>query len=260
MRWLVAVVFSIFMLPVLAADIYVESGHQVHIDGEIRTGDAERVASLISGMRYLSIFSVKSPGGNVEEALRISTLIEGTNSGFVIKRGEICASACFFMFIASKERYANAFYGKEGQSPTSEKLARGYRYVGIHRPYLASKDEVTAASADKQETLMQVVRDYLRKKQVPQYLVDEMMWRASNRIYWLREKDVDLLGNYIPGYEEVLIKECGYNKNAEIDSWTNDRRNQFNNCSNDVWLREYLPLQDSYIKRLATGWRPWGKR
>ena len=49
MKWLVAIVSSIFLLPVLAADIYVERGHQVHIDGEIRTGDAERVASLISG-------------------------------------------------------------------------------------------------------------------------------------------------------------------------------------------------------------------
>ena len=260
MRWLVAIVSSIFLFPVLAADIYVEKRVEVHIDGEIRTGDAERIASLINGMRIVSSFNVNSPGGNVEEALRISCLIDGTNAAFRIKRGGICMSACFFMFIAGKERFASAFRGEEGQSPTSEKLARGYRYVGIHRPYLASKGEVTAASADKQEALMQVVRDYLRKKQVPQYLVDEMMGRASNQIYWLREKDTDLLGDYSPGYEEVLIKECGYNKNAQIDSWTNDRINQFNNCSNDVWFREYLPLQDSYIKRLATGWRPWAKQ
>lgn len=260
MRWLVAIVSSIFLLPVLAADIYVERGHQVHIDGEIRTGDAERVASLISGMRILSSFIVKSPGGNVEEALRISSLIDGTNATFRIKRGELCISSCFFMFIAGKERFASAFHGEEGQSPSSENRGRGLRYVGIHRPYLASKDEVTAASADKQEALMQVVRDYLRKKQVPQYLVDEMMGRASNRIYWLHEKDIDLLGDYSPGYEEVLIKECSYNKNAQIDSWTTDRRNQFDNCSFNVWEREYLPLQSSYIKRLATGWRPWGKR
>ena len=260
MRWLVAIVSSIFLLPVLAADIYVERGHQVHIDGEIRTGDAERVASLISGMKIVGSFIVKSPGGNVEEALRISSLIDGTNARFNIKKGELCMSACFFMFIAGKERFASAFHGEEGQSPTSAMLARGFRYVGIHRPYLASNQEVKAASADKQEALMQASREYLRKRQVPQYLVDEMMGRASNQIYWLREKDLDLLGNYSPEYEEVLIKECGYNKVARLESWTNTRRDDFDNCSFNVWEREYLPLQGSYIKRLATGWRPWGKR
>ena len=202
MRWLVAIVSSIFMLPVLAADIYVEKGYQVHIDGEIRTGDAERVASLIGDMRFVGSFEVKSLGGNLEEALKISSLIDGTSASFRIKRGELCVSACFFMFIAGRERAASAFLGEEGQSPSPKMLARGSYYVGIHRPYLASKGEVNETSVDKQENLMQTVREYLRKKQVPQYLVDEMMGRASNRIYWLNDKDVDLLGDYSPGYEQ----------------------------------------------------------
>ena len=260
MRWLVAIVSSIFLLPVLAADIYVEKRIEVHIDGEIRTGDAERVASLISGMKRVVSFDVKSPGGNVEEALRISSLIDVTNARFYIKKGELCMSACFFMFIAGKHRYATPFFGEEGQSPTSEERARGHGYVGIHRPHLASKQETKAVSADKQEALMQVSREYLRKRQVPQYLVDEMMGRASNQIYWLREKDLDLLGDYSSGYEEVLIKECGYNKVAEFKSWTKTRRDDFNKCSFDVWEWEYFPLQGRYIERLSTGWRPWVKR
>jgi hypothetical protein len=211
-------------------------------------------------MRSVVAFFVKSPGGNIEESLRIASLIEGTSADFRIKRGELCASSCFFMFIAGQSRSAIGFHGEEGQNPSPASRAKGFYYVGIHRPYLASKDEVKAASADKQEALMQAVREYLRKKQVPQYLVDEMMGRASNQVYWLREKDVDLLGDYSPGYEEVLIKECGYNKTARLESWSDTRREQFDNCLIDVWNREYRPSQIRYIKRLATGWRPWGKR
>ena len=260
MMWLVAIVFSIFLLPVLAADIYVED-YKVHIEGVIRDGDAERVASLVSGMRIVSSFNVNTLGGNVDEALKIASLIEGTSARFVIKKGGICASSCFFMFISSQDRSAIPFYGEEGQNPSAENRAKGYYYVGIHRPYLASKDEVTAASADKQEALMQVIRDYLRKKQVPQYLVDEMMGRSSNQIYWLREKDLDLLGDYSPGLEEVLIKKCGYNKTVKYSiSMTNTQLNELYDCISEVRQREYLPSQTKYIKRLATGWRPWGKR
>lgn len=260
MRWLVGLVLNCLMLPVMAADIYSEKGHEVHIDGEIRIGDAERVASLIGGMQGVSGFNVKSPGGNVEEALRIAALIDGTSTRFFIKKGEICASSCFFMFIAGQYKYATAFFVEEGQNPSPKDRARGFSYVGIHRPYLASMDEVKATSADKQELLMQTVREYLRKKQVPQYLVDEMMGRASNQIYWLSDKDLDLLGNYSPGFEEVLIKECGYNKVAQWESWTDTRSDEFNECEFRVWHREYRPLQGGYIKRLATGWRPWGER
>lgn len=259
MRWLVAVFLSIFLSPTLAADIYVERGIQLHIEGVIRTGDAERVASLIGGMQFVNFFVVSSPGGNIEEALRIAALIEGTSTRFIIKKGEICASACFFMFIASQDRRASAFYGEEGQNPSAKKQAEGYSYIGIHRPSLVSREEVTSASADKQEVLMHAVREYLRKRQVPQYLVDEMMGRASNQIYWLRDKDLDLLGNYSPGFEEVLIKECGYNKTAQL-SWTDTRLEKFFDCALNVWSREYLSSQVRYIKRLATGWRPWGKR
>ena len=260
MRWLVAIFYSIFLLPVLAADIYVERKHQVHIEGEIKAGDAERVVSLISGMPIVGSFRVNTLGGNIDEALRIAYLIEGTNASFSIKEGKLCASACFFMFIAGKERYAFPFHGEDGQNPSPENLARGLSYVGIHRPYLALKKEVTTESAVKQEALMQALRDYLRKKQVPQYLVDEMMGRASNQIYWLREKDIALLGDYSPGFEEVLIKECRYNKYDRLMSWSNTRRTEFEDCRFDVWKREYLPSQIRFIKRLATGWRPWGKQ
>jgi hypothetical protein len=259
MKWFIFCILGMCFLPAFAADIYVEKNHQIHIDGEIRPGDAERVATLLSRMRVVGYFYVKSLGGNIEESMRIARLIEGVHARFVVKRGELCASSCFFMFIAGKERYADAFRGEDGQPPPPDKRAKGFSYVGIHRPYFASNEELKAESADKQEVLMQAVRDYLRKKQIPQYLVDEMMGRASNQIYWLREKDLDLLGVFPPGYEEVLIKKCGYNKLEQQNFWSDKRQVEFNDCIFDVWEQEYLPLQTAYIKRLATGWRPWGK-
>lgn len=259
MKWLVAIASCFFLLPALAADIYIERGHVVNINGQIKQGDAERVASLIGKLKSVSIFRVQSLGGNVDEAIKIASLIEGAQANFMINKGELCASACFFMYIAGHYRYATPFQGADNTNPSPEMLARGYRYVGIHRPYLGSEKEVRALSADKQERLMQDIRAYLQKKQVPQYLVDEMMGRSSNRIYWLREKDLDLLGDFSPGVEEILIKECGYDKVSGA-SWSRERNDEFNNCWLDMREREFTPLQQRFLGRLATGWRPWGKQ
>lgn len=243
-------------MPAMAADIYIERKYEIHIDGQIKPGDAEKIASLLGKMTAVSSFFVNSNGGNVGESMKIASLIEGVHATFRVKKGGVCASACFLMLVAAQHRFFSYFLGEEGQNPTPEMIAKR-SFVGIHRPYLGSKNEVKKSSAEKQEEVMHEVRNYLRKKQVPQYLVDEMMGRASNQVYWLRAKDGDLLGEYSPGYEEILIKECGYNKMEIDNTWSEDRVARFIKCDRDVWNREYLQPQILYLIKLEIGWRPW---
>lgn len=257
--------FIVFALLVLtlnnttyAADVYVEKRHQIHIDGDIREGDAERLASLLSGARIVTSVNVKSMGGNVQEAIKIASLIQGVQADVRIKPGELCASACFFIFIAGTYREASFFTGEQGTLPSEEMRRKGYHYVGIHRPYLSSQDETTASSIDKQRQIMRGVDAYLKQRAVPQYLIDEMMSRPSNDIYWLRKKDIEAIGQYEAGYEEVLIKQCGYSRNNA--EWSDERLDQFLNCEFDTRERELFPIQRKFIEKLRTGWRPWGKR
>lgn len=237
-----------------AADVYVERKYQIHIDGTIRSGDAERVAKLLTQMNVVSTFRVKSPGGSVLEAIKIASLINGLKASLVIKKGEVCASSCFFLFINGYHRFAMPFRTPEAMQAGRGK---GYMYVGIHRPYLSSEDEVYATSVEKQAQLMAEVKTYLRDRSVPEYLISEMMSRPSNEIYWLQEKDLDAIGEHDAGVEEVLIKECKYSR----DDWklSDAEVDQKFECYSDVFDRVFQPQQYAFIAKLKTGWRPWKK-
>lgn len=240
----------------MAADIYSDKKYNIHIDGDIKSGDSERVAFIAGKMTYVGAFLINSPGGSVVESIRIASLIEGMHAKFFVKKGGICASACFFMLIAAQNRNFSFFAGDAGKNPTPEEIAKN-RFVGIHRPFLGSKNETKKSSAEKQEQMMDVVRNYLKNKQIPRYLIDQMMGRSSNEIYWLRQEDANLLGEYSPGYEEIIIKECGYNK-MDIDNiWSKDRVGRFIECDLDVWDREYRKSQSLFLLKLDVGWRPW---
>ena len=106
---------------------------------------------------------------------------------------------------------------------------------------------------------MRQVRVYLASKTVPQHLVDEMMSRPSNDIYWLKDSDKALIGDYNPGDEEALIAKCGYKrfKTMAIENWSEEKEYQVFKCMYDYWYEQYVPLQHKYIAKLSNGWRPW---
>jgi hypothetical protein len=93
---------SLFMgacsLPCQAADIQIKYS-DVYIDGEIRPGDAERLAVALSQARFdVSQLTVNSMGGDVREALRIAGLVRGTKLEVKVAKGGFCVSSCFFIF------------------------------------------------------------------------------------------------------------------------------------------------------------------
>lgn len=106
---------------------------------------------------------------------------------------------------------------------------------------------------------MRRVRTYLKDKGVPQSLVDEMMSRPSNDVYWLTEKDLEMIGSYSPGVEEVLIKRCGYRRTSYVvdNNWSADRIEAMNQCAFEIEARELSPLREKYLDDLRNNWRPW---
>lgn len=253
---LIALMAITLIASASAADVYrVKSA--IFIEGEIEDGDAEKTAVVLASRSTVGIFRVNSLGGSVTEAIKIGSLIEGAKAGVLIKKGELCASACFFLYINGYFRGASGFSPKDGETPSNAKRLLGHTFVGIHRPYLGSKNEVTADSATKQGELINQIKVYLRKKAIPEYLIDEMMGHPSNDIYWLQDKDLLMLGEYDAGVEEVLIKECNYVR--EMWKQSQERQDRFIKCSVDVvFEREFGPQQQRFIEKLRTGWRPWG--
>jgi hypothetical protein len=57
---------------------------------------------------------------------------------------------------------------------------------------------------------MRQVQNYLEQQMVSRRLIDLMMSRPSNDIYWLTAADFDELGEYSPQVEELLVQKCAY--------------------------------------------------
>lgn len=223
--------------PANAADIsYPKHGFML-LSGEIRPGDAEEVASNL-GKNTTVLLLLNSMGGNVAEAMKIALLIKGARLMTMVDSGGFCASSCFFLYLAGYSRSA-ATANEDGTLPKRRYAKMGY--VGIHRPYLKapSGDQV---SIRKQEEVMRKVRSYLVSEAVPQHLIDEMMSRPSNDIYWLSERDQEFIGDYNAGIEETLISKCGFKRIGKREGWTDEQEDRLGDCVADYYDENTLPL------------------
>ncbi len=254
----VVVLATGFPLVAKAADVYVE-GNTVNLEGDIRQGDAERVVvAVLAAPKQIIFMSLNSKGGDLMEAMRIVALVKDAHWNVSVGKGHgrVCVSACFFIFLAGESRSAGGAGNPWPQALWD--LEPGI--VGIHRPYF-NDAAGNPEAPKKQEELMRKVRDYLNSAGVSQYLVDEMMSRPSNDIYWLKDRDLDAIGDYNAGIEEALIATCGYKRSSLMaaEKWSQERMAPVYACVAKYLGDKNRPLQLSYVAKLRTGWRPWKK-
>lgn len=224
----------------------------VHVSGKIEAGDVEKLSKALTSALVLTV-ELNSPGGNLIEGMRMGELIRPLRLVTRVEEGGVCASACFFIWMAGARRNAN-----ESGSPNL------YGRVGLHRPYLASPEN-SENSLSNQYNVMQGVTTYLESKLIPRRLIDFMMARPSNNIYWLTEEDLEELGRVPPDLEELYVSKCGYDRKLKVqqldamqrgDSRLLDTLNKkmqvVSECQGDVDITPYL----QGLKKLRTGWVP----
>jgi hypothetical protein len=173
--------------------------------GEIRPGDYDRLLQFAERSGYYlpqSQALLSSPGGDIEEALKIARLVKKLYMTVNVGPGTgYCASACFIIFASAVER----------------DTAPGW--VGIHRPYLnreALRSLTPAAAEVAENAALRDAEQYLRELRVPRNLVDVMFEQASTEIHWLSDDEFRYeLGRRAAWYEEFLIARCGFDKAAE---------------------------------------------
>ena len=89
---------------------------------------------------------------------------------------------------------------------------------------------------------------------VPTYLIELMMRRSSNEIYFLSDSDLSSLGEVFLPREELFTAKCGYKRNQTFDvirlisEITKDRE-----CVNRIQFNDKF----LFIEKLKTGWKPW---
>ena len=252
--------------------------HQMTMNGQIVSGDAERfITVLLSPPKsFANLYKMPwrieldSDGGSVVEALRISALVEAMHVDTQVRRAGVCSSSCFFIFLSGMERRASGYLSEEPAK------ARAFGYVGLHRPYLDPQQSSQMSLpnvTDRQRDLVAAVRNHLTSEGVSQRLLDGMMRRSSNEIFWLTQDDLDELGSYNAGYEESLIAKCGFSRQIEIDKLKAVDENDSKGLMEAVRKMDKViycginliigPFRDAeatrLLDRLRAGWRPWTK-
>lgn len=171
------------------------------IKGEIRPGEAARLVDWVFMHPDIRLpIVLDSPGGSVLEAIRMSEIVKTLRVSTRVQSGGVCASACFFVWMAGANRLASG----------SLSVSRFGR-IGLHRPFLKSPEN-SAASLAIQTNLANGVASYLAKNLVSRRLIDLMMSRPSNDIYWLTFADLEELGSVPPELEELYIAKCKYDR------------------------------------------------
>lgn len=168
-------------------------GGTFSMHGEVRQGDfVNFMVHFASWEKPPTIFHIDSPGGDLEEAMKIGRIIR--ESYIPIWTGEECSSACVFIFVAGVER-----------------VARGR--LGLHRPYYDQKYFAQLNPLDaklKYDELKKESVDYLKEMDVPQDMIERIFKTNSSDIDYLDEAQTKAIFGYrLPFYDEWLASKCG---------------------------------------------------
>ena len=198
----------------------------VVLEGKIEFGDFDKFKKFVLEDDKVVEIYLASPGGNLNEALKIGMLTRVLQLSTVVpskaltnqarelavaqhdlrqsKANYMCGSACFFVFVAGINRKSDGL---------------GPAILGIHRPSLSDKAKKTleydqvAAAADQMRS---AVVKYLTIMDAPVRYAAEMFAVPSGRIRWIRndEFDADLKG-FIPELRAKFNAKCATRTDLE---------------------------------------------
>jgi hypothetical protein len=205
----------------------------MYLKGQIVPGDfAAFKSKLRANEPYVALVGLFSPGGDIQEALKIGALIRErmltTLTGFragdrnvflsgVCTENCHCASACFFIWSAGIERSGNALI--------------------VHRPHNISGTfgrKRAAAASSEYTALLGSVGNYLLQMDVPAAIIADMNAISSNNASYVPRQQIETyLEGYVPGIHEWLITDCGALSQQEDDDWDKLAMKGSNRTSSD---------------------------
>jgi hypothetical protein len=216
---LVIVALGLPLKPTLGATIELArsvDGHTlgVRIEGKIEPGDADKLLKIYVyfGPAAASKVFLWSPGGNLQESIKIGRLIRQLrlstyapdrlsmlgifDSGVapIDKSNNLCASACVLVFAGGVMRIGDLLI--------------------LHRPFLLLSEaderisDVDFETAEKHA--IDTARDYLREMELPDYYIDKMIATSSQDGYLPTAKDLQEhpISDLAPSIEEIILSKC----------------------------------------------------
>ena len=144
----------------------------IRASGPIRLGDEARFLEVTRGFGERLYLLLDSPGGNVAAANSMRALVHGLGIRVLIPADAECASACFLLFVAARERV----------------VERGAR-VGVHSASRAGREEQGSLAATT--IAARIAADY----GVPPTVVARMVTTPPGDMWWLPEADLGAIPN-----------------------------------------------------------------
>ena len=136
------------------------------LSGQIVKGDYDKVAAFLRAHHpFLVSFTLNSPGGDADEAMRIGRLFRK----YLITtfNGDTCASACALIWFGGVERLGT---------------------VGVHRPQINDpmfRGLSPAEASTAYRRALAMIAAYLDEMEVPKSIIELMVATSSNDIRWV---------------------------------------------------------------------------
>ena len=138
------------------------------LSGELVHGDADRFAALIERNPNISVVSLESPGGFVNEGHKIARMVRDRGIHTRVASGVTCESACFEIFAAGTHRIV----GTNAQ-------------VGVHRARFDREE--SAESQAYSIRYAAVIQGY----GVPKSILASLLLQSSSSMYYLTPSDLN---------------------------------------------------------------------
>jgi hypothetical protein len=207
---------------------------QINISGDIKAGDSEKFLAFIAQnpvdvWSAAGVIRIESRGGDVVEAVKIAEIVEKIK-GFVFV-SNICASSCFYIYVAA---------------PVRSPIEAGR--IGIHRPYYNQSYFAGLKATEakqKYEILNDQVVAYLKKRRVPQRIIDKSFSYASDNIYWLSAEDFQEVALIEPWFHEQALAKCGPVTSIDV-TWMH--------CARSLLMMESAVEIDKIVKQMGLRW------
>ena len=209
-------------------------GSEIHLSGKVEAGDFEKFEAAAATAKN-AIVSLASPGGLLDEGLRIGARIRERGFSTAVPDGAICASACGYIWLAGASRFVegNGRVGFHAVYVADEKLsisAPGNALVGSYMARLGFNDFAIVYATEAGPSEMRwltpsnasflgiaVTWNNVLEKATPS--LSTILSRAQIEDALLRQRSAQLLRAKLPGTYNRMVDEI-VAAQAEGLSWT----------------------------------------
>ena len=191
------------------------STYALKFEGRIVEGDFNKMIKIIKEKKQLPAWvNISSQGGSATEAIKIAEFIR--EALIPVNAIDRCDSSCFYIWIASVER--NVFSKDINYEASNVSEIENAKVIGLHRPYY-DKEYLSRLSReqkrDKYKELESLVRDFLKKMNVSEKWIDEMMMHSSEQIKLVTYREIaEEFGFTSHSFEEWIMVKCSIDEEA----------------------------------------------